>query len=183
MRQILPALLALICVAAFSLALWSGYRLWQLRAENGYIRAVAGGQSLPLPDQAGAYAQQARVLNLARLGRPEEAEAMLPGLVDLPAKLLADARYAIGNARLRAGYAQMDAGRSHEAVPHISLAKNAYREALKILPGDHDTRLNLALAMRLVRDLPRPLQSPSEDEDAAPRQLWTDLPGLPRGAP
>lgn len=183
MRHILPALLTLICLMASGLALWSGYTLWQLSRENSYIRAVAAGESPAFSDRVGAHAHHARTLDLARRGRADEAEALLPRLSGLPDRLQAGARYAIGNARLRAGYTLMDSGRMEEALPHISLAKAAYREALKIRPGDHDSRLNLALAMRLVRDLPRPLKDASEDQEGAPRQLWTDLPGLPRGAP
>lgn len=184
MRQLFHLGLILTLLAALCLAVWSGCTLWRLSLENGYIRAVAEGRSPALPEPAGAYALYARTLDLARRDRAEEAEGLLPRLTDLPLGMQAAARYAIGNARLRVGYALLDVGRADDAVPHVNLAKSAYRAALHLRPGDHDARLNLALAMRLVRDLPRPLQSGAEEEEqSAPRQLWTDLPGLPRGAP
>ena len=91
--------------------------------------------------------------------------------------------YNMANTRLRTAVGAIQQGQFDQATPQIALAKAEYRSALRLDPGNWDARYNLDVAMRLVRDLPR---DAGEDADAnveEPAQLWTDLPGVPKGLP
>lgn len=183
MRRVAFLLLVLALTALGAASLWFGRAVWADARDNAAIRALADGRDTPLRVNADPKAIYARLLYYALRDRTEEAHALLPDLAEAPRKLQSLAHYAIGNARMRAGFDKIDSGAFDDAVPEMNLAKNAYREALRADPESLDAKVNLELAMRLVRDLPRPEQSGDDDDQAQPRRLWTDLPGLPRGAP
>ena len=63
------------------------------------------------------------------------------------------------------------------------LAKDEYRLALRLDPSNWDIKHNLDVAMRLVRDFPGYEGEAEEVPEDAPKNLWTDLPGVPRGLP
>lgn len=174
----------LIWVAlAGGVAVWSGWQLFGVSADNRAIRSLAAGRDTDLRNGADPRAAHARALYMAVRDRPQEAEAQRLGLDGASAALRSEYHYAIGNARMRIAFDRIDRNRIDEATASINLAKAAYRDALRAWPGNYDAKVNLDLAMRLVRDMPRDLQDGDEDPDAQPRRLWTDLPGLPRGAP
>lgn len=184
MRRRLTFLALVLVLLASSLAvLRYGQAVIADDRDNRVIRALAAGQEAEPRDGADPRALHARVLFLAWRGRLPEAQEVAAFMQDARPDLLAEAQIAIGNARMRAGFAQVEVNRIDDAIPEVELAKAAYREALRAVPGHPDARANLDLAMRLVRDLPRPLAEGEEDPENQPRQLWTDLPGLPRGAP
>lgn len=175
-----------LCVALVMSAtavVWFSLGLWGAARDNAAIRSLASGKDVELREAADPRAVYARILYLALRDRTEEAQGLLPHLADSPAQMRAQASYSIGNARMRAGFDQIDRGAFDDAVPQVNLAKSAYRDALRANPNYMSAKVNLDLAMNLVRDLPRPEQAGNEDEDAQTHRLWTDLPGLPRGAP
>lgn len=179
------ALVALLLCVAISLAasIWFGRAVWHDHRDNTAIRDLAAGrEAQPRPD-ADPRAIHARILFLAWRDRLPEAEDLLPLLAGMRPDLLAEASYAMGNARMRAAFDHIEEGSFEDAETEVSLAKAAYRDALRAVPDFRDGKVNLDLAMRLVRDLPRPEADGETDPDARPRRLWTDLPGLPRGAP
>jgi len=182
MRRAVFALLCLWVLAALAGTGWFGLRVWQQARDNGAVRALAAGRDVVPPAGADPRVAHARALYMAWRDRIPEAEALAPALAGAPVTLRAEYHYAIGNARMRAGFEAIEANRVDEATARINLAKAAYREALRMQPDDYDAKVNLDLAMRLVRDLPRDGQDGDEPE-TRPEQLWTDLPGLPRGAP
>ncbi|MGN7869699.1 hypothetical protein [Paracoccus sp. 22332] len=179
------AFMALLLCLAASLAAtaWFGRVVLHDARDNAAIRDLAAGRDAIPAVRADPRAIHARILFLAWRDRLPEAQDLLPLLVGAPPELLSEASYAIGNARMRAGFQQIEAGNFEDAETEISLAKTAYRDALRAVPGFRDGKVNLDLAMRLVRDLPRPLADGDSDPLTQPRRLWTDLPGLPRGAP
>ena len=183
MRRLSFLLLALALLVTGAGVLWFGQVVRGDARDNAAIRSLAAGRDSVLRSKADPRAIYARALYFALRDRTEEAQALLPDLAQGPASLQAMAQYAIGNSRMRAGFGKIDAGAFDDAIPEINLAKMAYRDALRADPQNLDAKVNLELAMRLVRDLPRPEQEGNTDEDAQPRRLWTDLPGLPRGAP
>lgn len=176
------ALLAWVTLAGAA-ALWSGWQLWGVTVDNRAIRSLAGGSDIALRKGADPRAAHARALYLALRDRPQEAEPLLAMLADAPAALQSEYHYLIGNSRMRMGFVRIEANRIDDATALINLSKASYRAALRARPGNFDAKVNLDLAMRLVRDLPRELQDGDEDPDVQPRRLWTDLPGMPRGAP
>lgn len=182
MRRLIPGLLllwVLVWAGAVAQAAWA---LWGEVQDNRAIRSLAAGTDLPLRAGADPRAHQARALYMAWRGRIPEAEAQAAGLERARAALRAEFHYAIGNARMRRAFDQLEANRIDDATTEVNLAKAAYRQALHALPGHYDSKVNLDLAMRLVRDLPREGNG-EEDPEVQPQRLWTDLPGLPRGAP
>lgn len=154
-----------------------------VNADNRAIRSLAGGRDIALRDDADPRAAHARALYMSLRDRPQDAEALLSALEGGAPKLRSEYHYAIGNARMRIGFDRIERNRIDEATALVNLAKASYREALRAWPGNYDAKVNLDLAMRLVRDMPRHPQDGDEDPDAQPRRVWTDLPGLPRGAP
>lgn len=183
MKRLLVAALALALLLAGAAFVRSGYAVWGNFQDNAAIRALADGQEIALRKNAGPRAIHARILFLAWRDKLAETQELLSRMTDGPSDLRSDAQFAIANARMRSAYDHIEAGRFEDATPEIELAKSAYREALRAEPGNRDAKVNLELAMRLVRDLPRPLAEDEEDPENQPRQLWTDLPGMPRGAP
>lgn len=163
--------------------IWTGWQLWDVSTDNRAIRSLASGRDISLRQGADPRAAHARALYMTLRDRPQDAEALGPGLDKATPVLLSQYHYAIGNSRMRMGFDRIEQNRVDEATALINLAKASYRQALRAQPGNFDAKVNLDLAMRLVRDLPRDGQDGDEDPDSQPRRLWTDLPGLPRGAP
>lgn len=94
----------------------------------------------------------------------------------------ARALYNIANERTRRGSEFVRRGDLDHAAALINVAKSEYRLALKLDPNDWNTKFNLDIAMRIVRDLPQAENLP-DDEQATPKKVWTDLPGVPKGLP
>lgn len=183
MRRAAFISLNVLFLCAMASVVWFGFRVWGDLRDNGDIRAFATGRNAELREDASARAVHGRILFLTYRDRLPEAQEMLPFIVDTSPALLAEAQFAIGNARMRAAFETIETGLLENAVPEVNLAKEAYRDALRANPTDWDAKVNLDLAMRLVRDLPRPEADGESDPDNRPRRLWTDLPGMPRGAP
>ena len=183
MRGLLFPLLLLACLLATGLSLYQGAGLLAQQRANAEIRAMASGRDQALSEGGDPRRHYARTLWLSQRERLDEALTPYAALADAPPPLRAAAAYALGNARMRAGFERIENGDLDGATPEINLAKAAYREALQADPAHRDARVNLSLAMRLVRDLPRDGADGDEDPEARPRRIWTDLPGLPRGAP
>lgn len=182
-RRGLPAILGIIVLASAVITIDATWSIYGAMRDNRTIRALHAGHEAQLRPGAAPRAVHARALFLAWRDRTAEAEALGPRMAEGPDRLRSGYHLAIGNARMRAAYELIEVGRPDDAIPEVSLAKRAYRDALWAWPGNYDAKVNLDLAMRLVRDMPREGEDGNEDPDAKPRQVWTDLPGLPRGAP
>lgn len=182
MRRAAFALLSLWVLAGAAALVASVLTFYGQRHDNRAIRSLAAGTDSEPRAGADPRVFEARALYMAWRDRIPEAEAQAAGLDGAPAALVAEYHYAIGNARMRRAFDQLQANRIDDAGTEVNLAKAAYRDALRALPGHYDSKVNLDLAMRLVRDLPR-IGNGEEDPELRPERLWTDLPGLPRGAP
>lgn len=183
MKRMLFWLLSLSLLAAALGVIWFGHAVWADARDNAAIRSLAGGRDVAPRRDADPRVIYARALYMALRDRTEEAQALLPDLATASPALRSWTHYAIANSRMRAGFERIETAALDDAIPEINLAKISYREALWAVPDSMDAKINLDLAMRLVRDLPRPEQEANDDEEEPPRRLWTDLPGLPRGAP
>jgi mxaK protein len=160
---------------------WLAVSAWR---DNQTIAALAAGRDLSVGAGAPAAVRFARADFLLARERIDEAQALV---VDMRLAgdhgRLADLQYNIANARLRAAFGLFEENRIDAAIPLIRLAKDGYRAALTVVPDHWDARHNLDVAMRLVRDLPRNSQDEEDAPPEPPKQLWTDLPGLPKGLP
>ena len=91
-------------------------------------------------------ARLARALALSAARDLDAAEPLLAALAEEPGPVGRDARYALANAYLREGVRpEADPVR---ARAWLELAKQRYRDALRLAPDDADARYNLERALR-----------------------------------
>lgn len=173
----------LLAVLAASMQLSTLYRL---RQENGWLAELAGGHDI----DAGRLATAAPEVRLARalyLHGHKRYDEALDTLNQVwtrgDAPLQALARYAGGNIFLERAMAELEAGRMDQAMPLLALAKQAYRAALQIDSGFWEAKYNLETASRLLPDFDRIDSGHEEDNSVRSTQLWTTVPGFPRGLP
>lgn len=152
---------------------------------NAAIDRLRAGADLPVDAASAPPALlDARAAFLLKRDRIEEAQPLLD-----QATLRGDRAtrvrmlYNMANARIRAAVAAIEKGNLDKAIPLVTLAKSEYRTALRLDPGDWDAKYNLDVAMRLVRDLPQAVGEDEEKPLETPENLWTDLPGVPKGLP
>ncbi len=125
----------------------------------------------------------ARALYYQRQHRYDEALATLSLIMNQgDTQLQAIARYNLGNLYLQQAFEKIEQQNSHAAQPLVALAKQAYRQSLALNSEFLDAKYNLELAMRLLPEMDR-LDLKDEDEGKTQPQLWTSIPGLPRGLP
>lgn len=161
---------------------WLWYGAWR---DNAAIKALAAGEDVQIdPEGAAPSVLFARAYYLLKRDRVDEAQVLLD-----QANFRADARtrvlmlYDAGNTRFRASFAAIERGKFDRATSLVNLAKEDYNQALRLDPQAWDVKYNLDVAARLVRDLPQiePSEEPLQQEPR--KDLWSDLPGIPRGAP
>ncbi|SFV34061.1 hypothetical protein [Hyphomicrobium facile] len=174
-------LLAAASIACFG---YAAHDLISTRGSNNNIRQLVDRRDVPV-DVKRAHPQEilARISESVRRDHIEDAQSILSiAGATLPPSVRASALYNIANARTRMAAEAVRKGQIDSAAAMINLAKSEYRLALKLDPQSWDTRYNLDVAMRIVRDLPQAETEDTTSSEAA-KKLWTDLPGIPRGLP
>lgn len=172
--------LLLASLAALAVSLW---QLHIITGQNATISALrsgedAGGSSDP------AEVQLARVNFLIARDRFDDAQAVLDAT-----KSTADPHtssrmlYNQANANIRRAFAAIEGGKHDAAIPLTKLAKDGFREALRLDPMAWNAKHNYDVAARLMRDFPGYEQEGEETPPESDVKLWTDLPGVPQGAP
>ena len=177
-------LTAVLVVSALSFAV-SSWLYVDKRQTNTAIENLRTGSDVEVDAaRASAPLLEARAAFLLRRGRFEEAQPFLDQaeLRASPA-IYAPMLYNMANARMRGAVRSIEKGDFDKAIPLVSLAKSEYRSALRIDPKDWNSKYNLDVAMRLVRDLPQAVGEDEEKPLETPEKLWTDLPGVPQGLP
>lgn len=173
----LPALLGLA-------ALGFGVSAWRADAANRSIAALDAGTDLDPGTGAPAPVLVARVGYLAGHGRLVETEPLVAALDRMGASDAASrARYRVANARMREAFTLLTRGAIDKAGPQVTLARQEYRRALRDRPDFWDAKFNLDVASRLIRDFPEFDRAGGDELRAEPKQIWTDIPGQPRGGP
>ncbi len=125
----------------------------------------------------------ARAIYLVKQHRAEDALATLSAILDQgDSPLQAKIRYNLGNLYLNQAIAQVDAARLDEARTSVTLAKQAYKQALQRDSQFWDAKYNLETAMRLLPDWDR-VNIEDENGQQPKNPLWTTVPGFPRGLP
>jgi mxaK protein len=179
-----PALVVGLCASVTALAILTRL-IHDVRRDNATIAALRTGEDIPVDlRKAAGEVLFARSEFLLRHDRREEAQALLDSsaaIADpkLRARLLANH----ANARIRLAIAFVERGNQDNAVPLTRLAKDEYRLALRLDPDAWDVKYNYDVAMRIVRDFPGYDQESEDIPPDAPKRLWTDLPGVPKGLP
>lgn len=175
-------LVLLISIITAAINLLEVYRL---NHENGLMAQLQAGQDINANDLATAipHTRLARAAYLQKQKRQQEAIESLSLILNREdVKFQAKTRYNLGNIYLRQAVDQVEAGHFDEAKTLVTLAKQAYREALLRDSGFWDAKYNLEVAMRLLPDFDRiNIEEPPTEQPKNP--LWTSVPGFPRGLP
>lgn len=151
----------LFAVAALVAAIALG-RAWHERADanraEAAIAAIAARSDLP----AGAFEEAAAIGDrrqrlawaqaLERAGRLDDAAKLHATLIDRTRldDLGAAALFNLGNAYLRTGIRLTGHGDGSERTAMLELAKQRYRDLVRLRPEDWDARYNLERALRLA---------------------------------
>ena len=177
----LVSLLAFLLLLAF--ALFETVHLRGLWEANRAIRASAAGRAVELEEGAPPKLLLAIAYRRIASGDLAGAEALGPRF-DPGREPSTEAAFwfALANARMDTAFEQIEANDITEATVTIRLAQDDYRRAMRLAPEDFDLKYNFDIASRLVRVFPRTAIEPEED-GKRPRDVWTDLPGVPRGLP
>ncbi|MCJ2083409.1 MxaK protein [Methylobacterium sp. J-090] len=184
LRRARPHLLLALPVLLALAALGFGAAAWRVERDKAAIAALQAGRDVPVGPDAAAPLLLARVQHLARRGLPEGIEPLVEALARAgDTDRVARARYALANTRLRQAFAHLERGDLDPAGPLITLARQDYRRALQNAPDLWDAKFNLDVASRLLRDFPEFDRKTGDELKAEPKQIWTEVPGLPRGAP
>lgn len=186
-KAVLPwrgPILWLIAILAFLFSIATFVQLVRTRSANDAIASLAANKDVPVdPKSSPSEVILARVNQLIFHDRIDEAQTLLSSSeAKIDPQVRARALYNIANERTRKGSEFVRKGDLDHAAALINVAKSEYRLALKLDPDDWNTKFNLDIAMRIVRDLPQ-ADNLSDDEQATPKKVWTDLPGVPKGLP
>ena len=171
-------------VVAFALAAAAATFLLGLNAaRNRTVAALTNGQDRAVAIDTVPEVLFARVYFLLAHNRLNDIPPLV-NMLDLRAgpRLRADLHYDIANARLKLAFDKIDSGDFDAAGALVGLAREDYREALRLNPDNWDARFNFDVASRLIREYPSFGFTPDERR-RGPRPLWTELPNTPRGEP
>jgi mxaK protein len=170
--------------AALALTTSAVAQLLNAGRANKTIAALVAHQDVQVdPRMAPPEEVLARVNELIWRERIEDAQALLNSTeTTLPTDVRVAVLYNVANARTRQGAETAQKGDLDGAAALVNLAKSEYRLALKLRPADWDMKYNLDVAMRVVRDLPL-ANNPTDKTLKTPKQMWYEIPGLPKGLP
>lgn len=160
--------------------------LYHAKSENDWIQILNSGHDVSVDKiiNAASEVRLARAMYYARQQRYDEALATLSLIMDKgDVKLKTIIRYNLGNIYLQQAMEKLDAQNINAAQPLITLAKQAYRQALALNSHFWDAKYNLDVAMRLLPEMDRLTMQDNEDAQTPPPQLWTTLSSFPRGLP
>lgn len=172
------ALLTLLFTAS------TAVQVFRARNANTAITSLAANKDISVDAKSSpSEVILARINQLILHDRIDDAQTLLSSSeANIDPRVRARALYNIANERTRRGSEFVRRGDLDHAAALINVAKSEYRLALKLDPNDWNTKFNLDIAMRIVRDLPQAENLP-DDEQATPKKVWTDLPGVPKGLP
>jgi len=187
LNAILPwrgPLLWLLAAVALFFSATTFAELMHIKSANETIKLLSANKAVAIDAKTSpSEVILARINELISHDNIEDAQTLLSSTeakIDPPVR--ARALYNIANERTRKGAEFVQKGDLDHAAALINVAKSEYRLALKLDPHDWNTKFNLDIAMRIVRDLPLGDNLP-DDAQSTPKKVWTDLPGVPKGLP
>ena len=171
-------------VVALAFAATAAAALWGVNAaRNRTIAALTGGHDVRVVPGGAPELVFARAYFLMTHNRVDDPQLLVSEL-DFRAsrRMRADVHYDMANARLKLAFDKVEKGEFDAAGALVGLAREDYREALRLDPYEWNARYNFDVASRLVRGYPTFGFTPDERR-RGPRPLWTELPNTPRGEP
>lgn len=177
-----PLIVALLIGSLAALAFFL-CQLHDLNRQNADIAALQAGEDAGASASSGEV-RLARASFLIARDRFDEAQAVVDAAKPTASPhVMSRMLYNQGNADVRRAFAAIEGGKHDAAIPLTKLAKDAYREALRLDPMFWNAKHNYDVATRLMRDFPGYEQEGEETPPETDAKLWTDLPGVPQGAP
>ena len=164
---------------------YSAGLLYGIHQNNDLIRQLISGKDVAVNKVVSSEPELrlARAFYFKQKHRYDEALSTLSLIMDKgDQKFQAKARYNLGNLYLEQAMQQVKAMNIKEAQPLAGLAKQAYRQSLALDSGNWDAKYNLEVAMRLLPEMDR-VDMPDDEPKNQKSQLWTTVPGFPRGLP
>jgi mxaK protein len=171
-------------VVALAVAAIAAAGLWGVNAaRNRTIAALIRGHDVTVARGGAPEVVFARAYFLMTHNRVDDAQLLVSELDSRASKRLrSDLHYDMANARLKLAFDKIDKGDFDAASALVELAREDYRDALRLDPDAWNARYNFDVASRLVRGYPMFGFTPDERR-RGPRPLWTELPNTPRGEP
>ena len=183
-RTLRPTLLVLLPILLLAAAAAFALSAWRDARTNAAIAELEAGRDIAVPPDAADPLLVARIKFLAFRDRLGETEPLLETLDSRrSADASARARYVVANARIREAFRLIERSELDKAGPQVTLARQEYRRALQARPDFWDAKFNFDVASRLIRDFPEFDRKSGDELKAEPKQIWTDIPGQPRGGP
>lgn len=142
---------AAVAALCAGMVIYQGLQLHRLQAVNESIASVTTAETHAPAGQEPARVTLARALALSRAGDVDRAVKEFSRLTvrKPPDATSRVALYDLGNLYLRRGMA-LNGENAAAAVPFIELAKQRYRDLLRLDPEQWDARYNLERALRLA---------------------------------
>lgn len=172
--------ISLLAVIFQSMSLFSLYR------NNQLIEDLITGRDVDVSAVISGKPELrlARAYYLKQKHRYDEALATLSLIMDQgDDRFKSSVFYNLGNIYLEQAVAKVETMAMNEALPLAGLAKQAYRKALALDSRSWDAKYNLEVAMRLLPEMDRVNLQDDEPTNNQQSQLWTTVPGFPRGLP
>lgn len=175
----------LLLATGIAVLVASSWNWFSAHRDNAVSADLLAGRDVEInPEKASNQILFARAYYLLKRDRLDEAQILLDqanfrGNPKTRVVML----YNMANARLREGFVAIEDGKFDKAAALVELAKADYTNALRLDPNAWNVKFNLDVAARLVRDLPQRAVDEDPSGKEPPKDIWTDLPGIPRGAP
>jgi len=162
-----------LAAAAIGFGLIAAYQGLRLHRANQVNEAIASA-SVSSPDDGVAEARFARALALSESGDAAAALQLYKGLIQSgDAHLKRAALYNLGNLHLREAM-KSGADEAARSLPLIELAKQSYRDLLRIDPTDWDARYNLERALWLAPEVD---EAAANEPPEPPQRAMSTAPG------
>lgn len=184
-RTIRHALLWAAFVTSITAVMFYAWSVYTIHRENQLILQLISGQDVDVNKVITGQPELrlARAIYFKQKHRYDDALSTLSLILDKGDSLFqAQARYNLGNLYLEQAVQKVESMNMNEAMPLAGLAKQAYRQALELDSRNWDAKYNLEVAMRLLPEMDK-INSPDEGPNNQKAQLWTTVPGFPRGLP
>lgn len=171
-----------LSLAAF---VYSAGTLYGIHHDNDLIRQLISGKDVAVNKVISGEPELrlARAFYFKQKHRYDEALSSLSLVMDKGGRnFQAKARYNLGNLYLEQAMQQAKAMNINEAMALAGLAKQAYRQSLALNTSNWDAKYNLEVAMRLLPEMDK-VDMADDSSINRKSQLWTTVPGFPRGLP
>lgn len=185
LRTIRHSLIWVLLGVAISITCLYLSAYWRIHADNNAIQVLLGGQDVEFDSSTTTQheLQLARAYYLQQHKRYDEALATLNQIMEAgDLSLQTKARYNLGNIYLQQAVVYVENQELSRAIPLVELAKQSYRQALTLDSQYWDAKYNLEVAMRLLPEMER-VNLEHEGPKQEQAELWTTVPGFPRGLP